>query len=84
MLVIWPMESCEMWNKSKIILGYAEKKWSRFQCIDIFHYYREKDCVFLLESSFRISQDHPAIWLELSKFLFVPSHLEFPVIMFIS
>ena len=25
MRVIWQMKSCEMWNKSKIILGYAEK-----------------------------------------------------------
>ena len=25
MRVIWPMEFCEMWNKSKIILGCAEK-----------------------------------------------------------
>ena len=26
MRVEWPMESCEMWDKSKIILGCAEKK----------------------------------------------------------
>ena len=26
MRVIWPMKPCEMWNKSKIILGCAEKK----------------------------------------------------------
>ena len=26
MCIIWPMESCEMWDKSKIILGCVEKK----------------------------------------------------------
>ena len=26
MRVSWPMKSCEIWNKSEIILGCAEKK----------------------------------------------------------
>ena len=32
MRVIWPMKSCEMWNKSEIILGCAENQWYLFYC----------------------------------------------------